>query len=71
MNEHFDDLMYEAGLTAQGCWDEMDDYDQQAIKKFAKLVVGECIDIAKEINVTQDNAWYLARILKHRFGLEE
>jgi hypothetical protein len=27
----FDDLMYEAGLTAQGCWDEMDDYDKEAI----------------------------------------
>lgn len=71
MNERIDDLMYQAGLTAQGCWDEMDDYDQQAIAKFAQLVVEECINVAKEINVTQDNAWYLARILKHRFGIEE
>jgi hypothetical protein len=71
MNERIDDLMYQAGLTAQGCWDEMDDYDQQAIAKFAQLVVEECINVAKEINVTQDNAWYLARILKHQFGIEE
>jgi hypothetical protein len=71
MNERIDDLMYQAGLTAQGCWDEMDDYDRQAIAKFAQLVVEECINVAKEINVTQDNAWYLARILKHQFGIEE
>ena len=31
MNNQFDNLMYEAGLTAQGCWDEMDEYDRNAI----------------------------------------
>ena len=27
MNQKIQDLMYHSGLTAQGCWDEMDDYD--------------------------------------------
>lgn len=40
----FDDLMYRAGLTAQGCWDEMDDYDRNAIEKFAQLIVQECVN---------------------------
>ena len=42
MTNKFDDLMYEAGLTAQGCWDEMDEYDRNAILKFAELIVREC-----------------------------
>ena len=37
-NEELEDLMYRAGLTAQGCWDSMDQYDREAIMDFAKLV---------------------------------
>ncbi len=44
----FDDLMYHAGLTAQGCWDEMDEYDRNAIQKFAELIVRECVEINKQ-----------------------
>lgn len=43
MNTRFDNLMYHAGLTAQGSWDSMDDYDHQAIIKLCELVVEECI----------------------------
>jgi len=42
MNKHLEDLMYQAGLTAQGSWDSMDPYDQQAIERFAELIVREC-----------------------------
>ena len=45
MNEQIEDLMYKSGLTAQGCWDEMDDYDKQAIEKFAELIVKECMNV--------------------------
>jgi hypothetical protein len=45
MNETIDDLMYEAGLTAQGCWDEMDEYNRKAIMKFAELIIRECADL--------------------------
>ena len=38
MNERFEELLYKSGLTAQGCWDEMDEYAQQAIERFAELV---------------------------------
>jgi hypothetical protein len=43
MNEQMENLMYLAGLTAQGCWDSMDDYDRDAVKKFAELIVKECM----------------------------
>ena len=45
MNQKIEDLMYHAGLTAQGCWDEMDEYDKQAIEKFAELIVKECMNV--------------------------
>jgi hypothetical protein len=43
VNERIEDLMYHAGLTATGSWDEMDKYDQVAIMKFAELIVRECM----------------------------
>ena len=46
MTDKFDDLMYQAGLTAQGGWDQMDDYDRTAILKFGELIVFECIKLA-------------------------
>lgn len=41
----FDDLLYRAGLTAQGCWDQMDEYDKAAIYTFAQLLVEECVQV--------------------------
>jgi hypothetical protein len=46
MNEHIEHLMYEAGLTAQGCWDRLDDYDRAAIEKLVELVAKDCALIA-------------------------
>lgn len=46
MNKQLEDLMYKSGLTAQGCWDKMDSYDQQAILEFAQLIVQECAELA-------------------------
>lgn len=48
MNENFDDLMYQAGLTAQGCWDEMDSYDREAIMRLCELIVRECANRLRE-----------------------
>lgn len=46
MNGKFDHLMYESGLTADGCWDQMDTYDKEAIMKFAELIVHETLIVA-------------------------
>ena len=37
-DEELEDLMYRAGLTAQGCWDSMDQYAREAVIDFAKRV---------------------------------
>lgn len=40
----FEELHYHSGLVAQGCWDELDEYDREAIQRFGDLVVKECIE---------------------------
>jgi len=75
MNKQMENLMYHAGLTAQGCWDEMDDYDHKAIEKFAELIVRECAEMVKIQNeqFMENESHYgvvSADVLKH-FGVEE
>ncbi len=41
MNDRLEDLLYQSGLTAQGCWDELDDYARQGIERFAELLEKE------------------------------
>ena len=68
MNEKLEDLMYHAGLTAQGCWDSMDQYDREAIEKFAELIVLECAKLADE-PTSRPYESYGEKIKKH-FGVE-
>lgn len=49
MNERIEKLMYESGLTADGCWDEMDSYDRDAIKRLIELTIRECAASVKHV----------------------
>jgi hypothetical protein len=77
MNERFESLMYHAGMTAQGCWDEMDSYQREAVEKFAELIVRECADIARNTDLEDveggDSAVLRAagEQIKQHFGVEE
>jgi len=66
---NFDKQMYDAGLTAQGCWDEMDSYMHEAIEKFGELIVRRCISEVAMMGVTQyenkDIAWAVDLIIKN------
>ena len=42
MNKSFDDLIYDSGLIADGCWEELDTYTQEAIERLIELTVREC-----------------------------
>lgn len=60
--ERHEDLMYEAGLTADGCWDQMDEYDKAAIIKYGELICKEererCAKICEELwKETGRDAW--------------
>lgn len=65
MNDKLENLMYQAGLTAQGCWDHMDEYDQAAIQKFAELIIHEC---ARKLE--NDGMVEVAMELKWHFGIK-
>ncbi len=68
MNENFDDLLYQAGLTAQGCWDELGTYEQDAIIKFGELVARRSALIAG-LAEFKNRRGAGAQILDH-FGIE-
>lgn len=70
MNEKFDDLLYAAGLTAQGCWDEMDDYDREAILKFGELVVRKCADHILNSSDRYRREYFATKLLEH-FELDD
>ena len=74
MNSKLQDLMYQAGLTAQGCWDEMDSYDHEAIEKFAELIVRECADIVnKKVALMLKTEMYHIEpgiFIKQHFGVD-
>ena len=71
MNEQFENLMYHAGLTASGCWDQMDSYDHTAIEKFAELIVQECAEFANEHNEEIEGVTLgVGQALKKHFGVE-
>jgi hypothetical protein len=68
MNRRIEQCLYQAGFTAQGCWDELDDYTKQRIETFAELIVKEC---ARKIEDMIDNGWYAdTEQLKKHFGVE-
>jgi hypothetical protein len=70
MNERIEHCLYQAGLTAQGCWDELDDYAKQGIEKFAELIVQECISAVEDTNDRHRRDYFAAKIKQH-FGIQE
>ena len=45
MNNHIDELLYRSGLTAQGCWDELDQYARDAIVRAIEMTAQDCSDM--------------------------
>ncbi len=76
MNDNFENLLYAAGLTAQGCWDELDEYDQEAIIQFGRLVIQDCIKVIHQQEQIPRGFFYpkSAHVnelaIKQHFGLE-
>ena len=78
MNERIEHCLYQAGLTAQGCWDELDDYAKKGVEKFAELIIKECASQVRftdllECNDDSDGEILLQASvqLKQHFGVEE
>ena len=65
MNKRIEDLMHQAGITAQGCWDDMDPYDHDAILNLAELIVLECAKVADTAEPFQTSD-----LIKKHFGVK-
>jgi hypothetical protein len=55
MRELIDHCLYESGLTADGCWDELDDYAKKAIARFAKLLARDFYNDASMLELRLRN----------------
>lgn len=66
MNDRLENLLYQSGLTAQGCWDELDDYAKQGIERLAKMIIQDNIQTLRS-NGYDDAAQCLQDI---NFGLD-
>ena len=66
MNPHVEDLLYQAGLTADGCWDELDTYAREAIEQLVLIAVRECANLADEAE-----PFLASDLIKQHFGVEE
>ena len=64
MNQRIEDLMYESGITAQGCWDSFDEYDKKAVEKLIQLVIEECALRAETYAYMSPNFMALAEELR-------
>ena len=70
MNERMEELMYHAGLTASGCWDQMGEYERKAIERFAKLIVKDCIALNKQ-ELSFAAFEQMHNLYTEHFGIEE
>ena len=64
---NFDKQMYESGLTAQGSYDKMDQYDQEAIIRFGEVLLKQCLTYVDDSFGDVD---YVKFMIKRDFGVE-
>ena len=71
----FSKLHYHSGLVAQGCWDELDEYDREAIIRFGELIVRECAEIADIERPNSIGCGYITKtkgmLIREHFGVDE
>ena len=69
MNNVIEDLMYRSGITAQGCWDEMDEYDRGAVERLIYMVIDECAKSMRPHLRDMISRGQAADIIKQHFGV--
>jgi hypothetical protein len=68
MTEHFEQLLYESGLTAQGSWDQMDQYDREGIRHLYGMAIRDCIQHVEMWE--RDSRNHISHMLKNHYGVE-
>lgn len=73
-NANVEVLLYESGLTAQGCWDQMDDYDRAAVLRFGRLLLDHVLkNVAHEVQYAADwdVAYRITANVRRRYSFPE
>lgn len=70
MNKACDDLLYDSGLIADGCWDELGTYEQEAIERLIQLTVLKCANFVSNDRQNDDYGVFVANKIKEHFGVE-
>lgn len=70
MNDRLTQLMYDAGLTAQGAWDSMDQYQCDAVMKFAELIIKDCADLFPLTFTDEQYQRRIDKTIRKHFGVE-
>ena len=75
MNKHIDHCLYLAGLTASGCWEDLDTYTQEGIERFSDFIVAEAIAVVQkrfmgDLNREDMEVRRCVDDLKKHFGVE-
>lgn len=71
MNDRLTQLMYDAGLTAQGGWDSMDQYQCDAVMKFAELIIKDCADLFPLTFTDEQYQRRIDKTIRKHFGVDE
>jgi len=76
MNERIDHCLYQAGLTASGCWEDLDTYTQEGIERFAELIIQESIGVLQkrfmgDLNREDMEVRRCIEDVKKHFGVEK
>jgi len=74
--DQFSNFVYHSGLIAQGCWDKFDDWDKDALRRFGKLIVKDCIDTLQtrfmgDLNREDQEVQRCIETLQKHFGVEQ
>jgi hypothetical protein len=71
MSKSFDDLIYDSGLIASGCWEDLDTYTQEAIERLFQMTVLECgVALSPMLRDMISRGQAVELIQKH-FGVEQ
>ena len=71
MNDRLTQLMYDAGLTAQGAWDSMDQYQCDAVMKFAELIIEDCANLFPLTFTDEQYQRRIDKTIRKHFGVQE
>jgi hypothetical protein len=70
MSKSFDDLIYDSGLIASGCWEDLDTYTQEAIERLFQMTVLECGVALSPMLRDMISRGQAVELIKKHFGVE-